>query len=132
MVEKILVQILELNNRTKWKKCPINSAGCIMIHKGGKGPKDINEYPRLEPEHIFKKGFRKLETDYVIYPRGSNKLLKREDSKLDAINPAMIQKWINNEAFSSHFGESKTSLIQYITLLGIALMLMEALSKYVR
>lgn len=119
---KCLVNVLEVNGDTHWKRYSVNEDGKVMIRpiQG-----QYNETPVYDVEAIHKTpGFLGLfRKSYVIYPRLSNKFLKRKASELSGIDLDFITKVAKGKILSVYSDEQKMSMLDYAILAGIGFLI---------
>lgn len=107
----------EINGKDRWGNYPIDDAGTIQITPiGSKGRGNLKETPTYDIEAERKKGWWIFEKKYVVYPRGTNKLLKRTDKTVPAVDMSNIEKMLKATALRAYTDETKISGLEYLSL----------------
>lgn len=94
--KKILVQYLNMDKSTTWKKYPVDHNYKVLIREGG-GAGVTKIEPTLTPECIFTKGL--FRTPYVIYSHGSDHFLNRTEENLPNFSMKTVKDFLNAGIF---------------------------------
>ena len=112
---KIVVQTINADHSTTFKKHHIDPNGRVLIRRGG-GSGITTIEPEVKPENIFTKGL--FRTPYVIYSYGAKAFLKRGDEELPPFSMKTIEEYFDSGIFQwiRNAMKQNQSMILYIIL----------------
>ena len=119
--KRILVQTINADQTTTFKKYPVDPNNKILISKGG-GAGNKNVEPSLSPQSIFSKGiFRR---PYVIYSFGAEEFVKRVDSELPTFSMKTVDDYFDDRIFEW----LRTALTQKLSIPNILTLILTILT----
>jgi hypothetical protein len=123
MPRKILVQTLNGDQSTTYKKMALDPNNKVLISPGG-GSGNPKIEPTITPDMIFTKG--KFRTPYLIYPYGAKTFLKKGAEELPEFSINAVDEYFQ----SSVLRWIRTTLTQKDNLMIYVLIMIGILNAY--